>query len=173
MRSKADAGRQPPLRVLGLMSGTSADGIDAALCEFAPDPSGGPEALTFRLLAYQAHPYAAAVQAALLALGRPDTSRIDMLTEMHFALGDLLADAALATIAAAGLVPSDVDLIASHGQTVYHLMEPGRRPATLQIGQPAVIAARTGITTIADLRAADMAAGGQGAPLVAFFDVLF
>src|SRR5215212_7946160 len=108
-----------------------------------------------------------------MALFVPETSRIDDLTEMSFELGELFAAAALATIQAAGLQASDIDLIASHGQTIYHLVEPGRRPATLQIAQPAVIAARTGVTTSGDLRVADMAAGGQGAPLVSFFDALF
>ena len=161
------------LRVLGLMSGTSVDGIDAALCEFAPDPAGGAGALAFRLRHFHEHPLPADVRAQVLALCRPETSRVDDLTEMSFVLGDLFAEAALAALAGAGVAPGDVDLIASHGQTVYHLMEPGRRPATLQIAQPAVIAARTGITTIADLRVADVAAGGQGAPLVSFFDALF
>jgi anhydro-N-acetylmuramic acid kinase len=162
-----------PMRVLGLMSGTSVDGIDAALCEFAPDPAGGPGALAVRLLHFQAMPLPPAIRQRVLALCRPATSRIDDLTEMSFVLGDLFAEAALAACAAARPAPGDLDLIASHGQTVYHLVEPGRRVATLQIGQPAVIAARTGVTTIADLRVADVAAGGQGAPLVSFFDALF
>ena len=162
-----------PMRVLGLMSGTSVDGIDAALCEFAPDPAGGPGALVFRLQHFQEMPLPAPIRQRVLALCRPETSRIDDLTEMSFVLGDLFAEAALGACAAAGLAPGDLDLNASHGQTVYHLVEPGRRVATLQIGQPAVIAARTGVTTIADLRVADVAAGGQGAPLVSFFDALF
>src|SRR4051812_24633224 len=148
------------LRVLGMMSGTSADGIDAALCEFAPDPAGGPGALQFRLAHFRSQPYPPAIREQALALGRPDESRIDVLTEMNFVLGDLFAGAALAALDEAGLAPADLDLVASHGQTVYHLIEPGRRVATLQIGQPAVIAARTGVTTIADLRVADVAAGG-------------
>lgn len=162
-----------PMRVLGLMSGTSVDGIDAALCEFAPDPAGGTGALAFRLRHFQEMPLPAPIRQRVLALCRPETSRIDDLTEMSFVLGDLFAEAVLRACAAVGLAPADLDLIASHGQTVYHLVEPGRRVATLQIGQPAVIAAHTGVTTIADLRVADVAAGGQGAPLVSFFDALF
>ncbi len=162
-----------PMRVLGLMSGTSVDGIDAALCEFAPDPAGGTGALAFRLRHFQEMPLPAPIRHRVLALCRPETSRIDDLTEMSFVLGDLFAEAVLRACAAVGLAPADLDLIASHGQTVYHLVEPGRRVATLQIGQPAVIAAHTGVTTIADLRVADVAAGGQGAPLVSFFDALF
>jgi anhydro-N-acetylmuramic acid kinase len=162
-----------PMRVLGLMSGTSVDGIDVALCEFAPDPAGGTGALAFRLRHFQEMPLPAPIRQRVLALCRPETSRIDDLTEMSFVLGDLFAEAVLRACAAVGLAPADLDLIASHGQTVYHLVEPGRRVATLQIGQPAVIAAHTGVTTIADLRVADVAAGGQGAPLVSFFDALF
>ena len=161
------------LRVVGLMSGTSVDAIDAAVCEFAPDPAGEGRGLVFRLLHFSETPYPEDIRQQVMALFAPDTSRVDDLTEMHFVLGELFAQAALATIQAAGLQPGDVDLIASHGQTIYHLVEPGRTPATLQIAQPAIIAARTGVTTTGDLRAADMAAGGQGAPLVSFFDALF
>lgn len=161
------------LRVVGLMSGTSVDAIDAAVCEFAPDPTGEDGALGFRLLHFAETPYPADVRARVMALFDPDTSRVDALTEMTFELGEHFAAAALAAIQAAGLTPPDVDLIASHGQTIYHQVAPGRRRSTLQIAQPAVIAARTGVTTSGDLRAADMAAGGQGAPLVSFFDALF
>lgn len=158
------------LRVLGLMSGTSLDGIDAAVCEFAP---GSPGTLLFRLLHFREMPYPEEIRQRILPLMRPETSRIDDLTEVSFLLGDLFAEAALAAIGEAGMSTGDIDLIASHGQTIYHLVEPGRRVATLQMAQPAVIAANTGITTIADLRVGDVAAGGQGAPLVSFFDVLF
>lgn len=161
------------LRVVGLMSGTSVDAIDAAVCEFAPDPSGEAGALVFRLLHFAETPYPPDLRARVMALFDPATSRIDALTEMTFELGEHFAAAALAAIQAAGLTPSDVDLIASHGQTIYHQVAPGRRRSTLQIAQPAVIAARTGVTTSGDLRAADMATGGQGAPLVSFFDALF
>lgn len=161
------------LRVVGLMSGTSVDAIDAAICEFAPDPAGGEGALAFRLLHFQETPYPEDLRARVMALFNPETSRIDALTEMSFELGEHFAAAALATIAAAGLQPGDIDLIASHGQTIYHQVEVGRRLSTLQIAQPAVIAARTGVTTSGDLRVADVAAGGQGAPLVSFYDAIF
>jgi anhydro-N-acetylmuramic acid kinase len=161
------------LRVVGLMSGTSVDAIDAAVCEFAPDPAGVEGGLVFRLLHFQETPYPEDVRERVMALFAPETSRIDALTEMTFELGEQFAAAALVAIRAAGLRASDIDLIASHGQTIYHQVAPGRRQATLQIAQPAVIAARTGVTTSGDLRAADMAAGGQGAPLVSFFDALF
>src|SRR5690242_20724707 len=96
------------LRVLGMMSGTSVDAIDAAVCEFAPDPSGGEEALAFRLLHFQETPYPDDVRARVMALFNPDTSRVDALTEMTFELGELFVAAALATIQGAGLQPADI-----------------------------------------------------------------
>src|SRR6476469_7963179 len=123
------------LRVVGLMSGTSVDAIDAAVCEFAPDPAGTAGALVFRLLHFQEMPYPEDVRRQVMALFVPETGRIDDLTELNFALGELFAAAALAAIGAAGLQAGDIDLIASHGQTIYHQVAPGRRPSTLQIAQ--------------------------------------
>jgi anhydro-N-acetylmuramic acid kinase len=161
-----------PLCVLGLMSGTSVDGIDAALCALGPDAGDAPGALRGRLLYTATIPWPVALRARVLALCRAGAAPLDEVTELHYQIGDAFADAALAAIGDSGRAPGAVDLIVSHGQTIYHLMQAGRRPSTLQIGQPAVIAARTGVTTMGDLRAADVAAGGQGAPLVAFFDAL-
>ncbi len=153
-------------RIVGLMSGTSADGIDAALVEV----EGAGPGTRVQLLAFQ-------------TLGMPDELRrgvfslfgvsasLDELCQLNFALGDAFGQAALEVIAAAGLAPAEVDLIGSHGQTVRHLPK-GTPASTLQIGEPAVIAQRTGIPTIADFRTADMALGGQGAPLVPLVDAL-
>jgi len=149
--------------LVGLMSGTSADGISAAAVRFASESAETPSAT---LLAYREQPYASAQRDRLLrAL---DGASLAKLARLDFELGAWLADAALAVIGAAGLVPRDVRAIASHGHTIWH-----EAPlATWQIGQSAVIAERTGIDVIADFRVRDVAAGGQGAPLVAIADRL-
>lgn len=158
---------------VGLMSGTSADGIDAAVVDL-PQPG---VAGAGRLLALTHHPYPAGVTPRLLAAGEARATTAD-LCHLHVYLAELFAEAALAAIETAGLRPDDVAVIGSHGQTVYHAPEPRGEPglrggrvevrATLQLGQPQVIAERTGITTVADFRPRDLAAGGQGAPLAPY-----
>jgi anhydro-N-acetylmuramic acid kinase len=147
------------------MSGTSADGVDAALVEW-PD---GPETRPFRLLAFHADPFPAELQERIhgLAAGRV-AARLALreLAALDVELGERFAAAALAVCRAAGLDPAELDAIASHGQTVAHHPELG---ATLQIGDPSRIAERTGCTTVADFRPRDVAAGGEGAPLAPFF----
>ncbi|MEP7066055.1 MAG: anhydro-N-acetylmuramic acid kinase [Gemmatimonadota bacterium] len=147
--------------LVGLMSGTSADGISAAAVRFG---KGSEAARNATLLAYHEQPYAGAQRDRLLrAL---DGVALASLARLDFELGAWLADAALAVIGAAGLAPRDVRAIASHGHTIWH-----EAPlATWQIGQSAVIAERTGIDVISDFRVRDVAAGGQGAPLVAIAD---
>ncbi|MCR4440203.1 MAG: anhydro-N-acetylmuramic acid kinase [bacterium] len=159
--------------VLGLMSGTSADAVDAALCRIA----GAGEGMSLELLHFRCAPWPPQVRREILACSSARTGRVDRICRLNFLLGELFAEAALAAMAEAGLAPSDVDLIGSHGQTVHHLPVPeelcGRQvTGTLQIAEPAVIAKRTGIVTVADFRPADMAVGGQGAPLVPFVDYL-
>lgn len=159
------------MRVLGMNSGTSVDSIDLALCEFAP-AQDQPNTLTLRLLAYGEHPYPAELQERVLRLCRNQVCRLDDLTELNFLLGEALADAATSFLRTEPTVAAPVDLIASHGQTIYHLVEPERVFSTLQMGEAALLAQRTGITTVADFRVADIAAGGQGAPLISFLDAL-
>jgi anhydro-N-acetylmuramic acid kinase len=160
--------------VLGLMSGTSADAIDVALARI----SGAPPGLSARLENYAAVPYPRAVQAAILRLANGGRTTTAEVSQLNFLLGELFARAALVACARFRIPPRRVRLIGSHGQTVFHQGTPerflgGPRVAsTLQIGEPAVIAARTEITTVADFRPADLAAGGQGAPLVPFVDYL-
>jgi anhydro-N-acetylmuramic acid kinase len=159
--------------VLGLMSGTSADGIDVALVRISAQPPN----LRAKLEAHAGFPYPAPVRAALLrvAEGRPTTT--GEISQLNFLVGELFARAALAACRKFRVPPGRIALIGSHGQTIFHQGKPGafrgsNVASTLQIGEPAVIAARTGIPVVADFRPADMAAGGQGAPLVPFVDYL-
>lgn len=158
--------------VIGLMSGTSVDGIDAAVVEI----TGHGLETTVNLIAFETFPFPPDVPQRILALCQPDTSRVDDICEMNFYIGHLFAEAVKHTLQKNGMFARDIDLIGSHGQTIHHLPclnEPqGKIPSTLQIGEPAVIAHETGIPTIADFRVADMAAGGQGAPLVSYPDYL-
>jgi anhydro-N-acetylmuramic acid kinase len=152
------------MRVIGLLSGTSADGIDAALCEI----DGAPPHLSLRLVHAQTIAYDAPLRERILQAMRRGSAGADEMCQLNFAIGEAFAAAAL-TVAQG----ESVDLIGSHGQTVWHQVEAdGRVSATLQIGEPAVIAERMGATVISSFRARDVAAGGQGAPLVGYFDWL-
>lgn len=149
------------------MSGTSADGIDAVVVEFAGNGPG----LRATLLAHVYHDFKSSFRKRLLAAALHGT--VAEICELNFILGEEFAQAARAAVRRARLKPSQITAIGSHGQTVHHLPN-AKTPSTLQIGEPCVIAERTGITTVADFRVRDMAAGGQGAPLVPFADwVLF
>jgi anhydro-N-acetylmuramic acid kinase len=147
------------------MSGTSADGVDAALVEW-PD---GSEARPFTLLAFREEPLPPELQARIhrLAAGRvAGSSALRELARLDVEMGERFAVAAASVASSAGVPLAEVDAIASHGQTVAH--HPEDR-ATLQIGDPSVVAERTGCTTVADFRPRDVAAGGEGAPLAPFF----
>jgi anhydro-N-acetylmuramic acid kinase len=153
------------VRVIGLMSGTSADGVDAALVEWPPGEAPRP----FELLAFRESAFPAEQQQRIhrLAAGRCEPGEaLRELAALDVALGERFAEAAAALADEAGVSLAEVDAIASHGQTVAH--HPELR-ATLQIGDPSVIAERTGCTTVADFRTRDVAAGGEGAPLAPFF----
>jgi len=167
---------------VGLISGTSADGVDAAVVRI----KGSGESLTLKVLHSSTLAYPDELRERALAAASLTAPEI---AELHFELGWIFAGAALKAIDAAGLKPSDVDILGSHGQTVCHV-PPGQRDegsipgrglgtancrdcpsgATLQIGDGCVLAHATGIVTVSDFRAADMAAGGQGAPLVPYLD---
>jgi len=152
------------MRVVGLMSGTSADAVDAALVEW-PD---GAAARPFRLLAYREDPLPAELRDRIhrLAAGRAAPGEaLRELAALDVLLGERFAVSAAAVVEQAGLALPEVDAIASHGQTVGHFPE---LRATLQIGDPSLIAERTGVTTVADFRPRDVAAGGEGAPLAPF-----
>jgi len=145
------------------MSGTSADGIDAVVAEI----SGTGNGLKARLVAHHQQPFAKALGKHILHVCLHGT--IVEICELNFLLGEHFARAALAVIRKAGLQPKNIAAIGSHGQTIHHLPR-AHTPSTLQIGEPCIIAERTGITTVADFRVRDMAAGGQGAPLVTYVD---
>jgi anhydro-N-acetylmuramic acid kinase len=155
------------VRIVGLMSGTSMDGIDAALIDVEPTDLG----VDWRILAFRTFAYARSRREeihAVLAGGD-----LASLARLNIRLGEWFADAALEVCRLAGIDPGTVDLIGSHGQTVWHEPpSPGRRGATLQIGCPATIAERTGVAVVSDFRSRDMAAGGEGAPLVPWVDRL-
>jgi len=148
--------------VIGLMSGTSADGIDAALCHI----SGTGLTLRASVVAFRCYPFEPSFRRQLMDLFTTETP-VGEVCVMNVLLGRRFAEAALALMREAGVGPTEVDLIASHGQTICHLPEAG---ATLQIGEPAVMAELTGVMVAADFRPRDMAAGGQGAPLVPYAD---
>lgn len=155
--------------IIGLMSGTSADGIDAALC----DISGEPGTHTATIISGLTHPYDADTRAQILAACDPTSGRVDHIARLNTALAEQFAAAVEAVISAADVPRDSVALIGSHGQTVWHHVdEAGRVTATLQIGEAAVIAERTGITTVSNFRPRDVAAGGQGAPLTGYVDWL-
>ena len=166
--------RNKPLRrVVGLMSGTSVDGIDAALVEIG----GSDQAPEVRLLAFEDRPWPEGVREQIFPLFRPETATVDKIGYMNFLMGEIYAQAVVSVVEKAGLALADIDLIGSHGQTIWHAPEPCDKDGfpvvfTVQIGEGSVIAARTGVPTVSDFRVADLAVGGQGAPLVPFSEYL-
>src|SRR6267154_3713904 len=164
---------EKPMLVLGMMSGTSADGIDVALARIL----GRPPDLKAKLLDHASVKFSPALRKEILRVAEQHAITAGELSQLNFRLGEVFADAALAACRKFRVSPRRISLIGSHGQTIFHQ---GRSvpyfgsptTSTLQIGEPAVIAAGTGITTVGDFRPADMALGGQGAPLVPYVDYL-
>lgn len=154
-----------PKKVIGLMSGTSADGIDTCLVEI----SGNSINTKINILGFETYPYDAYTRTSILEACNPETGTVDKVCELNFHLGKLFAKAAKSIANKAHIPMKNIDLIGSHGQTIHHLPE---LHSTLQIGEPSVIAQETGVTTVADFRPRDMAAGGQGAPLVPYVDFI-
>ena len=164
--------------VAGVMSGTSADGINVALVRFRRSKGGrgdpSPHSLSsrFKLLAHDEYPFPARVRRTILSLMNAESARVADLARLNFLLGELYADAVFRT---ARKHQIGIDLVGCHGQTLYHQGTPsaflGRKLAvTWQTGEAAVIAARLRVPVISDFRPADMTAGGKGAPLVPFLD---
>src|SRR5579871_2699637 len=149
------------MRVAGLISGTSVDGIDVAVVDIGD---------RIQVVAWKTVPYPPEVREGILSVSN-STTHTATIARLNFLLGELFADAVRAT----GVPLETIELIGSHGQTIYHEGEPaeflGRAIAsTMQIGEGAVIAERIGIVTVSDFRPADIAAGGKGAPLVPYLD---
>lgn len=160
---------------LGLMSGTSVDGIDVALVRIAPSITDN--AAHARLENFITVPYPAALRAEVLRIAEGTPVSTADISQLNFRLGQLFGEAALRACRKFRIAPRRLSVVGSHGQTVFHQGKPSRFlganvASTLQIGEPAVIAAITGVTTVGDFRPADMAVGGQGAPLVPFVDYL-
>jgi len=163
--------RTGPRVVAGLMSGTSLDGVDAAIVRV----EGSGAAARIETLGFVSEPYDAELRDALAACVEATTSNVRLVSQLHARLGDRFADAVLRALDAADLTIDALDLVGSHGQTVQHVPEaeevagvPTR--STLQIGCPAVLAARLGAPVIADFRSGDLALGGQAAPLAPYLD---
>ncbi|MFS0785584.1 anhydro-N-acetylmuramic acid kinase [Shouchella sp. 1P09AA] len=150
---------------VGLMSGTSVDGIDAALVKLI----GSGYHTKVELLGFETFPFNEKTKEAIFASCHPETSSVSTICQLNVTLGELMAQAAKNVVSKNGMDLSMIDFISSHGQTLYHLPE---QRATLQIGELAVIAHETGRLTVGDFRPSDLAAGGQGAPLVPFVDQL-
>ncbi|MGB0036656.1 MAG: anhydro-N-acetylmuramic acid kinase [Candidatus Acidiferrales bacterium] len=152
------------MRVLGMMSGTSGDGIDVALSRI----SGAPPNVSAKFEAHHHVAFSRRLRERVLRIANITLTTTAEVSQLNFVLGEEFARAAIAACKRWRAPLATISLVGSHGQTIFH--EGGK--STLQIGEPSVIAERTGITTIGDFRPADIAAGGQGAPLVPFADYL-
>lgn len=157
------------MRVIGLISGTSADAVEAVLCHI----EGEPPSLSATIETAITVDIPNELQARIHAAATIEGSDVEAITLLDGEIGELFAASALELIEAAGLKPADIDLIGSHGQTIWHAVrDDGSVAGTLQIGSGAIVAERTGVTTVSDVRSRDVAAGGQGAPIVAYVDWL-
>jgi len=161
------------VKVIGLISGTSADGIDAALVEIGP----GKALPRLRLLHFVVLPFPRRLRERILRAADDCRGGAAELCQLNAYLGELFAQAARTVARRAGMSLSRVNLIGSHGQTIAHLPDPKTGDgalvrSTLQIGEPSIIAERTGVTTVADFRPRDLAAGGEGAPLTPYLHAL-
>lgn len=158
------------LKVIGLMSGTSLDGLDIALVEIYETRGR----LKIKNTHFSTYSFDNEIKERILKNINPETAKLDEISDLNFALGNLFADYVLQFLETNNLSKSEIDLIGSHGQTFYHSIKNGLATSTLQLGEPAIIALKTGITTVGDFRPFDIAVKGQGAPLVPFLDyVLF
>jgi anhydro-N-acetylmuramic acid kinase len=160
-------------RIIGLMSGTSADGVSAVAVEI----SGTGTETSLEVLGFETYDYPSGLKEEVFRLFTPESSTVDTISHMNFVLGEFFAEASLRLMVKYDLDPGEIDVIGSHGQTIHHL--PVLRDShgfkvrsTLQIGEPAVIAEKTMVPVVADFRNADIAAGGEGAPLTPYLDYI-
>ena len=167
--------------VVGLMSGTSADGIDACLVKIdntnPKDPVSRGKNLKVKPIGCKTYKFPHKVQQKILQISDPSYQNLDEVLRLNMALGEYFAQAVFSVVKAFGYDMNEIDLIGSHGQTVRHLSEWEKKigkkvRATLQIGEPAVIASKTGKVTVGDFRTGDIALGGQGAPLTPYVHYL-
>ena len=157
------------MRVAGAISGTSADAIEVVVCQI----SGAPPHLDLAVLTSRSQPISLELQGRIHAAATIEGSDVEAICLLDAELGEAFADAIIATVQGTGSGIEHLDLIGSHGQTVWHAVrEDGSVAGSLQIGSGARVAERTGVTTVSDLRSRDIAAGGQGAPIVAYVDWL-
>src|SRR5699024_3762787 len=168
--------RSAGMIIAGLMTGTSADGLDIVIAEFLPDPTVGsdlvgadPTTLSVRILADREAPFDPELGSDILRLLEPADTPLSLVSSVDARLGRFAAAAVAELCTEADLRP---DLVVSHGQSVRHDISDGRVRSTLQLGQPAFIAERLGVPVLSDVRSRDVAAGGQGAPLVGMLDSL-
>ncbi|WP_181272705.1 anhydro-N-acetylmuramic acid kinase [Brevibacterium oceani] len=162
--------------IAGLMTGTSADGLDLVIAEFLPDPTVGsdlvgadPTTLTVRILAERETPFDEELHADILHLLEPADVPLSLVSGVDARLGRFSAEALAELCRDTAVTP---DLVVSHGQTVRHDIIDGQVTSTFQLGQPAFIAEALGAPVLSDVRSRDVAAGGQGAPLVGLLDSL-
>jgi len=156
---------------VGLMSGTSLDGIDAAVCEI----TGNATSTKIKTLAFETFPYSKKLREFILSNSHPSTAKLNDVCRLNFLIAELFTDAVKIVVAKSGKKLSEIDFIGSHGQTILHLPQAkemfGKNiRSTLQIGDPSVIAKLTGILTVGDFRVGDVALEGTGAPLVPYVD---
>ena len=159
--------------VIGLMSGTSCDGIDACLVKI----TGNGLSTKVDIIGFETYPYENEIRELIFEASCKETGTVDKICQLDFTLGKLFADAAGQIAAKMSISLSEIDIVGSHGQTIYHvssLKESNDKVvrSTLQIGEPSVIAQETGVTTVADFRTRDIAAGGEGAPLTPYADLV-
>ncbi|MFW5736928.1 MAG: anhydro-N-acetylmuramic acid kinase, partial [Halanaerobium sp.] len=150
--------------VIGLMSGTSVDGIDAALVNIDEFDSQ----LTVEIIDFISLPYTKNFKEKIFKAADLNQSRVQDIAELNIRLADKFVEAVFELLKKSGYSIGNIDLIASHGQTICHNVEDKNNIYTLQIGAGAVIAQKTGITTVCNFRMRDLAAGGEGAPLIPY-----